>query len=283
MMRLFALTLLTMVAFAANSVLNRLALEAGDTGPASFAAIRLISGVVMLAGLVVWRDKGTSVMRGAVSWQGPASLALYVLGFSFAYVTLDAGVGALILFGGVQITMFTGALIARENIPVNRWIGAVMAFGGLVWLMWPRQGAGDIAPNGIGAALMALAALGWGIYSLIGRRVGDPLAATATNFALAAPLGLLVWVLVPDVASWQGVGLAMVSGMVTSGLGYALWYRVLPELPAAIAAIAQLSVPVIAVAGGVVFLSEAPDIRFALATALVMGGVFVSLLRPRRA
>jgi len=282
-MRLVALTVLTMVAFAANSVLNRLALETGDTGPASFAAIRLVSGVVMLAGLVLWRDKGTAVMRGAVGWQGPASLALYVLGFSFAYVMLDAGVGALILFGGVQITMFTGALLAREEIPLNRWIGAALAFGGLVWLMWPRQGASDIAPDGIGAGLMALAALGWGVYSLIGRRAGDPLAATATNFALAAPVGLLVWALVPDGASWQGVGLAMTSGMVTSGLGYALWYRVLPGLPAAVAAIAQLSVPVIAMAGGVAFLGEAPGIRFVLAASLVMGGVFVSLLRPRGA
>jgi drug/metabolite transporter (DMT)-like permease len=186
----------------------------------------------------------------------------------------------------VQITMFVGALIAREDIPINRWLGAALAFGGLVWLMWPQQaasGAEGIAPDGTGAALMVVAALGWGIYSLIGRRAGDPLGATAGNFALAAPVGLLVWGLVPDGASWQGVGLAMISGMVTSGLGYALWYRVLPDLPAAVAAIAQLSVPVIAMAGGMVFLGEAPGLRFVLAASMVTGGVIVSLWHPRRA
>lgn len=281
-MRLVAFSVLTMIAFAANSVLNRLALETGDTGPASFAAIRLVSGAAMLVALVVWRDKGASSIAGSIDWRGAATLALYVLGFSFAYVTLDAGVGALILFGGVQITMFAGAIIARENIPTNRWIGAGLAFGGLVWLMWPQKGAVQIAPDGIGAALMIAAALGWGLYSLIGRGTRDPLGATAGNFALAAPVGLLVWAVVADAASWQGAGLAMVSGMVTSGLGYALWFRVLPELPSAVAAVAQLSVPVIAAAGGMVFLGETPGVRFVLAAGLVAGGVLVSLWHPHR-
>ncbi len=278
-MRLFALTALTMVAFAANSVLNRMALEAGDTGPASFAAVRLMSGALMLALLLARRDRGVSQVRAGVGWQGPLTLALYVLGFSFAYVTLDAGVGALILFGGVQITMLAGAVAAKEAIPANRWAGAAMAFGGLVWLMWPQ---GDASLSGRGAALMLAAAVGWGLYSLIGRKADDPLRATAINFALAAPFGVAVWLLLPDMMSWRGVGLAMVSGMVTSGLGYALWYRVLPGLPAAVAAIAQLTVPVIAMAGGMVFLREAPDIRFVLAAGLVIGGVVVSLVRSPR-
>ena len=281
-MQLIALTTLTMIAFAANSVLNRLALEAGDTGPASFAAIRLVSGALMLAGLVVWRDRGLSGLRDRVGWVGPVTLALYVLGFSFAYVTLDAGVGALILFGAVQITMFAGAVMSREDIPANRWAGAVLAFGGLVWLMWPQGDVGGGAPELIGAALMVAAAVGWGLYSLIGRRSGDPLGATAVNFALAAPFGLLVWVVLPDGTGLRGAGLAVLSGMVTSGLGYALWYRVLPGLPAAVAAIAQLSVPVIAMAGGMVFLGEAPGLRFVLAAGLVMAGVVVSLYRPNR-
>jgi drug/metabolite transporter (DMT)-like permease len=275
-MQLFVLTTLTMIAFAANSVLNRLALEAGDAGPASFAAIRLGSGALMLMALVIWRNRARVRMRGVTGWRGPAALAVYVLGFSFAYVTLDAGVGALILFGGVQITMFAGAVMAREDIPANRWAGAALAFGGLVWLMWPQ---GGVAPNATGAALMLAAAVGWGAYSLTGRRVADPLGATAVNFAIAAPVGVLVWIAVPDTVSWRGAGLAMLSGMVTSGLGYALWYRVLPGLPAAVAAIAQLSVPVIAMAGGVMFLGEAVGVRFVLAAGLVMAGVAVSLVR----
>jgi len=278
-MRLFFLTALTMIAFAANSVLNRLALETGDMGPASFAAIRLTSGALMLAALVLWRDKGVTALRNGISWRGPAMLALYVLGFSFAYVTLDAGVGALILFGGVQITMFAGAVLAGEDIPANRWAGAALAFGGLVWLMWPQ---GGMAPDGTGAALMMAAAVGWGIYSLIGRQAGDPLTATATNFLLAAPVGLLVWALLPDAVSGRGAWLAVISGMVTSGLGYALWYRVLPGLPAAVAAVAQLSVPVIAMAGGVAFLGEVPGPKFVVAAGLVMGGVVVSLCRANR-
>jgi len=189
----------------------------------------------MLVLLLVWRDRGVSSVRAGVGWQGAFMLALYALGFLFAYVTLEAGVGALILFGGVQITMFAGAVVTRETIQANRWAGAAMAFGGLVWLLWPQGGA---APNGAGARLMLAAAVGWGFYSLIGRKAGDPLRATAVNFTLAAPLGVVVWLLLPDVMSRRGVGLAMMSGMVTSGLGYALWYKVLPGLPAAIAAIA---------------------------------------------
>ena len=278
-MRLFLLVSLTMVAFAANSVLNRLALAPGDTGPLSFAAIRLVSGAVMLVMLVAWRDKGVHGFRRKIVFGGPLTLLLYVLGFSLAYATLDAGVGALILFGGVQITMFAGAVLAREAIPLNRWAGAGLAFVGLVWLMWPAGGA---TPEVSGAALMVAAAIGWGLYSLIGRKAKDPLLETARNFAYAAPLCVLVFALMPDSATLRGAGLAIVSGMLTSGLGYALWYKVLPRLPAAVAAISQLTVPVIAMGGGMVFLGETPDLRFLLAAGLVSGGVILSLYRPPR-
>ncbi|MCF6234440.1 MAG: DMT family transporter [Rhodobacteraceae bacterium] len=268
-----------MVAFAANSVLNRLALAAGDMGPLSFATIRLISGAIMLVALVAWRDKGIQKLRRKIVFDGPLTLLLYVLGFSLAYVTLDAGVGALILFGGVQVTMFAGAVLAREAIPLNRWAGAGLAFAGLVWLMWP---AGAATPEVLGAALMLAAAIGWGLYSLIGRTAKDPLLETARNFAYAVPLCALVWIVMPDDATLRGAGLAMASGMLTSGLGYALWYKVLPRLPAAVAAIAQLTVPVIAMGGGMVFLAEVPDLRFLLAAGLVSGGVILSLYRPPR-
>ncbi|UYV38128.1 DMT family transporter [Rhodobacteraceae bacterium D3-12] len=275
-MRLFLLTALTMVAFAANSVLNRLALEGGESGPASFAAIRLIAGAVVLVVLVVQR-------RGAVPWRwpgwtGPMTLVLYVLGFSFAYVSLGAGIGALILFGGVQVTMFAGAVTAREVIPLSRWIGAGVSFAGLCVLMWP---AGDVAVSLSGAALMLAAALGWGVYSLVGRGAVDPLVTTAGNFVYAAPVGIVAWLLLPDGMTLVGAALAIVSGAVTSGLGYALWYAVLPALGAARAAVAQLSVPVIAVLGGVVFLSEGVSWRLVVATVLVLGGVAVSVVDRR--
>lgn len=274
-MRLFILTALTMVAFAANSVLNRLALTDPDMGPAAFAAVRLISGAAILAALVALR--GTSGLRPSA--RGTVTLALYMIGFSFAYVTLDAGIGALILFGGVQITMFAGALVGGETIPASRWFGAAIAFSGLVYLLWP--GAAN-APDPAGAALMALAAFGWGVYSLAGRGATDPLASTGGNFLMAAPVGIAVWLVLPDGISANGAALAVVSGAITSGLGYAIWYSVLPRLDAAIAAVAQLTVPVIALAGGAVFLSESLTWRFAIATILVLGGVLISLRKTNR-
>jgi len=272
--RLAAWVALTMVAFAANSVLNRVALTGGDIGPAAFAGVRMLSGAVMLTLLVLGRDRRLPALGGG--WDGPLTLVVYVVGFSFAYTVLDAGVGALILFGGVQVTMFAGAVVMREAIPLQRWAGAVMAMAGLIWLMWPGQAQ---VPSGVGTLGMLAAAIGWGLYSLIGRRAGDPLVATARNFILAAPLAVVVWLMWPDGIGPRGAMLACVSGAVTSGLGYALWYRVLPRLPAAVAAIAQLSVPVIAMAGGLAFLGETVGLRFVIASVLVITGVVVSLIR----
>jgi len=277
-MRLTLLTLVTLIAFAANSVLSRMALAEGDMGPASFAAIRLLAGAGMLLLLVALRGD-LARLRQAISPLNAGALALYVLGFSFAYVSLDTGVGALILFGGVQITMFAGAVLGGDAVPLRRWLGAGVAFGGLCVLVWPGRGA-DLPVAGVG--LMVAAALGWGVYSLRGRGVADPLAATAASFALAVPVGLAVVMARPDGVSLAGVGLAVLSGAVTSGLGYALWYSVLPALGATRAAVAQLSVPVIAALGGVVFLTEPVSWVFALACALVLGGVGLSLLPLRR-
>ena len=276
-MRLFLLTALTMTAFAANSVLTRLALTGTALGPGNFAAIRLASGAVMLMALVALRPRAAPLPLRA-RLPGAAMLALYVLGFSFAYVTLDAGVGALLLFGGVQITMFAGALVLRESIPPIRWIGAGIAFAGLAWVLWP---AGRSAPDPLGAALMLAAALGWGLYSLIGRKARAPLDATAWSFALALPAGLVAAWAAPGSLDWAGVGLAVASGALTSGLGYALWYAVLPGLGATIAAIAQLTVPILAMAGGMVFLGEPVTLRFVLAATLVLGGVALSLVGLR--
>jgi len=275
-MRLILLTTLTMIAFAANSVLNRLALVDGVMGPAGFATLRLIAGAVTLSALK-WasqRQSRTPTRPGLKGAIGAGSLALYMLGFSFAYVSLPAGVGALILFGGVQVTMFTGAVFLREPVPVQRIWGGALAFGGLVWLLWP---GGGTAPPLVGSLLMAAAALGWGIYSLLGRGVGDALASSTLNFVLAIPLGLLVYTILPDQITGYGAFLAILSGGVTSGMGYALWYRILPELGAVRAAVAQLSVPLIAMAGGMVFLAEDVSMRFVVASLLVMAGVWVSM------
>lgn len=282
-MRLLFLTVLTMIAFAANSVLNRMALAGGSIDAVSFGVIRLMSGAVMLAILCL-------VLRGRLQLFGPGrvvgalSLLVYLYGFSMAYQALDTGLGALILFGVVQITMFAGGLIAREAMPVRRWIGAGLAFGGLAWLLWPGAGPQVSVIHGL---LMAAAGVGWGVYSLNGRRAGEALMATAANFVWAAPVGLFVGWLMPRGAAGvqlgaEGVILAVLSGAVTSGLGYALWYSILPRLAASVAAVAQLTVPVIAMAGGMVILGEALSAEFVLASALVLGGVAVSVIRGRR-
>lgn len=275
-MRLFLLTALTMLAFAANSVLNRWAVGPGHIGAVEFAMIRLVAGAAMLAALVLWQ-------RGGLAWPGARGrvagvlgLSAYLLGFSLAYRGLDAGTGALVLFGSVQVTMFAGALISREVVPVQRWAGAGLALAGLALIAAP--GTAGAMP----LSLMAAAGAGWGVYSLAGRAASDPLAATAWNFLLSLPLvlplGLAVRLAAPD---GLGVALAVVSGAVMSGLGYALWYALLPRLGATRAAVAQLTVPVIAALGGAVLLAEAPSLRFWGAAGLVLGGVALANLPYR--
>lgn len=274
-MKLFLLVALTMVAFAANSVLNRAALADGAIGPAAFVAIRLCSGAVALLAIVAWQ-KGSFAISPR-NWSMAVALIVYIIGFSFAYVSLDAGIGALILFGGVQITMFAGALIGGEAVPPRRWIGAGIAFSGLIVLFAP----GAAAPDLFGVLLMTIAAIGWGIYSLKGRGVSAPIQATALNFALASPLAILIPFLIPDAVPITGYGvfLAIISGVITSGLGYALWYTVLPSLRATVAGVAQLTVPIIALAGGVVFLAESVTLAFVVACIMVLGGVALSLVK----
>ncbi len=278
-MRLFLLTSLTMIAFAANSVLNRMALAGGSIDATSFGTIRLIAGAVMLAALCL-ALRGGLHLRGPGRVAGVLALLVYMYGFSTAYTVLDAGLGALILFGVVQITMVAGGLVAREAMPSRRWIGATLAFAGLAWLLWPGAGPQISVPHGL---MMAAAGVGWGIYSLTGRLNTDALQATAANFILAAPLGLLIGFVLPlgpqgTLLGTEGIILAIVSGAVTSGLGYALWYRVLPGLASSVAAVAQLTVPVIAMAGGMLFLGENLSLQFILASVLVLGGVAISVL-----
>ena len=270
-----ALTAVAMIAFAANSILCRMALGAGLIDAASFASVRVASGVAMLALIVAprWRRQG----RTPGSWRAAVMLFGYMVCFSFAYVTLGAATGALILFGAVQVTMFVAALRAGEYFPPVSWAGLALAIGGLVYLVSP----GVTAPAVDGAMLMIIAGVAWGIYSLLGRGSGDPLAATANNFLYCLPLVLLVSL--AFVGRWHGTAagflLAVASGAVASGLGYVIWYAALKGLTATQAATLQLSVPVIAALGGVMLLAEAVTPRLVIASAATLGGVAIVLLQ----
>ena len=284
-MRLFLLTALTMMAFAANSVLTRAGVDRAGLSVEVFGMIRLGAGALVLVLLCLGTGRRVALFGGkrAIAVLG---LILYIGGFTSAYQGMESGLGALLLFGTVQVTMFAGAVMLREALPGLRVVGALLALLGLVYLVWPWSAIAE-APLQVGA--MVLAGVGWGVYSLVGRGSRDPLADTAANFVLAA-LVMPLWPLVLGgsvlsmaglMQGGAGMWLAVVSGAVTSGLGYALWYRILPDLPASVAAVAQLTVPPIALLGGVVFLGEALSVKFALAAVVILGGVALSVLGPR--
>ncbi|MEM7439368.1 MAG: DMT family transporter [Pseudomonadota bacterium] len=273
-MRLFLLTALTMTAFAANSVLNRMAVGPGDADPASFAAIRTGAGASLLCILVLLRGGSLPVLhRDRVL--GAGALALYMVGFSTAYLSLDAGLGALLLFGVVQIVMFCwNAFTGQPPKPVQL-AGAGVAFAGLVIVLWPGPTA---QVSAAGAALMIAAGVGWAIYTLAGRSATDPLATTAGNFFWCLPLTAIALAFAPELAiTSRGLALAVLSGAVTSGLGYALWYQIIPALGPSRAAVVQLSVPVIAIAAGAVLLAEPAGLRLLLGTVFVLGGIALAL------
>ncbi|WP_299551634.1 DMT family transporter [uncultured Tateyamaria sp.] len=276
-MRLILLTCLTMIAFAANSVLNRMAIDSGAIDPSSFAMIRVLAGAVALCMILTVRGGGLPLFeRGRVV--GALSLAAYMIGFSLAYVTLDAGLGALILFGTVQVSMFGWSALRGARPTTRQVTGAGIAFAGLLIALWPSDGAGG---DMIGALLMVIAGLGWAAYTLAGKGTRDPLSATAANFVVAAPLLAVLLVGTGLHAAPSGIALAILSGAVTSGLGSALWYTVLPQLQGQTAAVVQLSVPVLAIAGGAMLLGEALSLALAMSAALVVGGIAVAVIAPR--
>jgi drug/metabolite transporter (DMT)-like permease len=273
------LTVVAMLAFAANSLLCRVALGRELIDAATFATVRIIAGAVTL-GLIVlprWRSRG----RSTPDWWAAAMLFVYVAGFSFAYVTLGAGTGALILFSAVQLTMFVVALRGGEHFPLQSWLGLAIAVAGLIYLVSP----GLTAPDPLGAVLMALAGIAWGVYSLRGRGAADPLSSTANNFICVVPMViLLILVFVGDIrVSPPGLALAVTSGAVTSGLGYVAWYAALRGLSGTRAATVQLSVPVIAAIGGVLLLAEPITMRLLVASAATLGGVWIVLIQRTRA
>jgi drug/metabolite transporter (DMT)-like permease len=281
MARTMALTVLAMLAFAANSLLCRLALQQASIDAASFGSVRLVSGALVLMAIVRWRRGPRAAAR--TDWLAATMLWAYVAGFSFAYLTLPAGSGALILFGAVQLTMFVVGLHSGERFTALAWTGFALAVGGLLYLLSP----GLAAPPLNGTLLMAAAGIAWGVYSLRGRGAGEPVAATAGNFVRAVPLALMVSVAsvafagAPH-ASASGLALAVASGAVTSGLGYVIWYAALPHLTSLRAATVQLSVPPLAAIGGVLLLSEALTMRLVIASAAVLGGIALVLLSRAR-
>ncbi|MEX0281472.1 MAG: DMT family transporter [Arenibacterium sp.] len=278
-MQLLVLISLTMVAFAANSILNRLAVDGGYATPAAFAVLRVVAGAVMLV-FLVRVQRGQLVFNTRARAVGAGSLALYMIGFSLAYLTLDAGLGALILFGITQMTMFSIAAMRGAAPSRRQLLGALISFGGLILVLNPSDASLD---NLRAAGFMALAGIGWGIYSIAGKAETDALSGTAANFCLALPLTALVPLIMGESFGMdaRGAVLAIIGGAVTSGLGYALWYRILPQITSSSAAILLLSVPVLAVLGGVLLLGESIGWQFLLGASLVIGGIAFSLTRAR--
>ncbi|WP_330961920.1 DMT family transporter [Photobacterium sp. 53610] len=273
--RVLMFTSLAMLAFAANSLLNRIALSETDIDPASFTLIRLASGAVLLWLLHALKTPAhTLSARPAGSWISAFSLFIYAAGFSFAYLSLTAATGALLLFAAVQITMMAVALWRGERMTIWQLAGFVLALAGLVVLLLP----GVSAPSWQGAILMLTAGGAWGIYTLRGKGAKDPLQITAGNFLRAVPMAVVCCLIAGGThLDRLGVIYAILSGGIASGVGYAVWYSVLPLLTAMSAATVQLSVPVLAAMGGVIFLSESVSARLLIASAAILGGIAVVL------
>lgn len=273
------LTTTALIAFAANSVLCRLALRGHTIDAASFSTVRLASGALVLTLLLgLRRTPATLHQRG--SWPSALALFGYAIPFSFAYLTLGTGTGALILFGAVQLSMLAATLLRGHRPGVTQWCGMVIAFGGLVWLLLP----GITAPSPLGAGLMLVAGTSWGIYSIRGQGAADALGQTAGNFARTVPLTALLWLVMLSRVHAEPIGIAWaaLSGGIASGIGYAIWYRALPYISSVTAAVVQLSVPLLAGLAGILLLGEQLSLRLAVAALLVLGGIAVTIFGRRR-
>ncbi|MBI3144411.1 MAG: DMT family transporter [Pseudogulbenkiania sp.] len=275
--RVAALTVLAMIAFAGNSLLCRQALKHTAIDAASFTAIRLASGALVLWLIVSLRGGHAA---GAGRWRSALALFAYAAGFSFAYLSLPAATGALLLFGAVQVTMIGYGLAKGERLSGRQLAGLGVALGGLFGLLLPGLSAPPLA----GSALMLGAGVAWGVYSLLGKGAGDATTVTAGNFLRAVPLAISLSLLLMPAATWDsaGAGYAVLSGALASGVGYAIWYNALRGLSATSAATVQLTVPVIAAVGGVALLGEPVTLRLMLASVAILGGVWLVIAGKRR-
>jgi drug/metabolite transporter (DMT)-like permease len=271
-------TALALVAFAGNSLLCRMALGPAAIDAASFSTIRIIAGALCLWLITLATRRGSVWTQG--SWVSAAILFVYAIPFSYAYGLLTAGTGALILFGTVQVTMIGGALVEGERPRARQWVGLLVAIVGLIYLLLP----GIAAPSPSGAALMAVAGVGWALYSIQGRGAADPVAQNGGNFLRTLPMLIVVSALAMKLQHIEARGavLAAVSGAVTTGLGYAVWYSALRGLTATRAALVQLLVPVITVTGGVLLLREPISSRVVLSAVIVIGGIALALSASER-
>ena len=278
------LTALAIIAFAANSVLSRLALAEEAIDAASFTAIRLIAGALVLFAIVSFNSflirKQTKVPKDSVnnagSWFASLMLFVYALTFSYAYITVDTGTGALILFGSVQLTMIILSLVSGTRLHLAEWVGIVTAFMGLIYLVLPDVSS----PSFNGLLLMTISGVAWGIYTLKGRDSQNPIMDTAYNFIRTIPLVLLLILLTIESRNFsnEGIILAIIAGGLTSGIGYSIWYIALKGLTSTQAAVIQLSVPIIAAIGGVVFVSEPITNRLIVSSVVVLGGIMIVVL-----
>ncbi len=271
------LTLLAMLAFAGNSLLCRAAFHASRIDAASFTTIRIVSGAVALW-LIVRLRRGRAAPAG--SWTSALALFAYAAAFSFAYLSLSAATGALLLFGAVQATMIGVGFWRGERLRGWQLLGLACALGGLIGLLLP----GLSAPPTQGAVLMIAAGIAWGIYSLRGQGAGDPLRATAGNFLRAVPFAIVLSLAMLSMATFDAAGaaLAVASGAITSGIGYAIWYSALPGLKAASAATVQLSVPLLAALGGMLLLGEPLTLRLVMASTAILGGIALVIAEKQR-
>ena len=274
-MKIVTLTAFALTAFAFNSILCRMALATGEIDAASFTTVRIISGTVMLAALLLISGKTRTITKSG-NWTSALFLFAYAIAFSFAYLGLTTGTGALILFGSVQVTMFGVSLYRGVRPKALEWLGLAIASGGLTYLVLP----GLAAPPILSAILMAAAGVAWGFYTLRGKGSEDPLADTAGNFLRSIPMvavASLVFVSTMRL-SMHGVVVATLSGAIASGIGYAVWYSALKHHTPIRAGILQLSVPAIAAGGGIVLLSESASVRLIIAATLILGGIALTLL-----
>jgi len=277
----YSLVLLTMLAFSGNALLTRAALASYNMDPELVLLLRVSAGAITLL-LICYLKKYSLKILSNLHLKTAVALSLYLVSFSYAFTGLETGIGVLIQFGVVQLVMFASSFLSDQKVPKNKTIGAIIAFTGLIYLLWP---SGDFTINLTSSVLMAIAGMAWGIYSVLGKKAASAIAATTASFLISTPICLIFVLLLPynPDFSWSNTGalLAIASGSVTSGIGYALWYYVLPKIPSTNAAVSQLSVPLIAAGGGMIFMQELITLKFVLSCVLVLGGIALTIGIPK--